>query len=69
MIYNLIFISLCNNRSEWRRGKALEFKTRERWFESRRQSLSFSHVDEGDAFQFINHMSQRGDKNQQVGVV
>ena len=30
-------------------------------FESH-QSLSFSHVDVGDAFQFINHISHRGEK-------
>ena len=38
-------------------------------FESR-QSLSFSHIDVGDAFQFINdHIAQRGDKKLQVGVL
>ena len=30
--------------------------------------LSFSHVDVGDAFQFINHMSRIGDKKLQGGM-
>ena len=36
--------------------KALAFKTIGHGF-APRQSLSFSHVDVGDAFQFINHIS------------
>ena len=44
-----------NNMSEWCRGKAPAFKTIGRGF-APRQSLSFSHVDVGDAFQFINHI-------------
>ena len=40
------------NRSEWCSGKALAFKTIGRGF-----ALSFSHVDVGEAFQFINHIS------------
>ena len=32
------------------------------------QTVSFSDVDVGDAFQIINHMSRRGDKKQQVRV-
>ena len=39
------------------------------------QIFSFSHTDSafsfsdvGDAFQFINHISQKGDNKQQVGV-
>ena len=40
--------------------KALAFKPTGRGF-APRQSLSFSHVDVGDAFQFINHiMAERG---------
>ena len=31
-------------------------------------ALSFSHVDVGDACQFINHISHRGDKKLQVDV-
>ena len=39
-------------RSEWCTGRALAFKPTGRGF-APRQSLSFSHVDVGDAFQFI----------------
>ena len=55
-------------RSEWGRGKALAFqfikasKTIGRGF-APRQSLSFSHVDVGDAFQFINHIMAEGRRN------
>ena len=44
-----------NCRSAWGRGKALAFKTIGRGF-APRQSLSFSHVDLGNAFQFINNI-------------
>ena len=46
-------------RSAWCSGRALAFKTIGRGF-APRQSLSFSNVDVGDAFQFMNHiMSER----------
>ena len=42
-------------RSAWGRGKALAFKTIGRGF-GLDSALPFSHVDVGDAFQFINHI-------------
>ena len=44
------------NRSEWCSGRALAFKTIGRGFVPR-QRFAFSHVDVGDAFQFINNIS------------
>ena len=62
VVFNLLSaIILCIHctkhcRSEWGRGKALACNTIGRGF-APRQNLSFSHVDVGDAFQFINHIS------------
>ena len=47
--------------------KALAFRPTGRGF-APRQSLSFSHGDVGDGFQFINHISHGGEKKLQVGV-
>ena len=47
-----------SNRSEWRRGKSLEFKTRDRGFASpqqHRRRVQFI-ILQTNSFQFINHI-------------
>ena len=67
MIYKLNGVAYVDVRKrqsavEWCSGGALAFKTIGRGF-APRQSLSFSHVDVGDAFQFINHIMAERRRN------
>ena len=53
------------NRSEWRRGKSLEFKTRDRGFASpqqRRRRVQFI-ILQMNSFQFINHIMAERRRN------